>query len=180
MYINILIDTVRSVSISRQTLLHGHWASLLLDEGPKPGLHKSRARMESDLNIQLMNSSGQIYVSAVCQLPLITGTHWFTIISSINCTSPHRNSINQTKSSTNSQIKFMEIALCVARECLTVTWKSDSPLLVDRWKWTAVFLLKRSHIVLEKDTILFWKFGSPTQSLKAHHWCHHRDLFTSG
>ena len=37
------------------------------------------------------------------------------------------------RSSTKCQIKCMEIALCVARKCTTVTWKSDSPLLIDKW-----------------------------------------------
>lgn len=32
-----------------------------------------------------------------------------------------------------AQFKFMEVVLSVARKCIAVSWKSDSPLPIDRW-----------------------------------------------
>lgn len=31
------------------------------------------------------------------------------------------------------QINFLEIAPTVARNCIAITWKSDSPLLITKW-----------------------------------------------
>lgn len=47
----------------------------------------------------------------------------------------------------NAHLKFMEVALCVAKKCIAVSWKSDSPLLIDRWSFEM-----NSCIPLEKIT----------------------------
>jgi hypothetical protein len=37
------------------------------------------------------------------------------------------------RSLNSAQHKFIEIALTVTKKCIAVSWKSDSPLLIDRW-----------------------------------------------
>lgn len=34
---------------------------------------------------------------------------------------------------TKFQAKFLELSLSVARKCIAVTWKADSPLLFTKW-----------------------------------------------
>ena len=60
------------------------------------------------------------------------------------------------------KIKFIEVALGVARTCIATTWKSDSPfpLKVVSQEWTVVYLLKRLLITWEIVLIRFWKFGN--------------------
>jgi len=48
---------------------------------------------------------------------------------------------------TKIQTKFVEISSCVARKCIAMTWKSDSPTLMDRW-----YVEINSCIPLEKIT----------------------------
>ena len=41
----------------------------------------------------------------------------------------------------NFQKKFLEIASCIARRCIAMTWKSDSHLLIARWVFGNAFYL---------------------------------------
>ena len=47
------------------------------------------------------------------------------------------------------KIKFVEVALGVARKCIAITWKSDSPVPIARW-----FSEMNSCVPLEKVTNL--------------------------
>lgn len=40
----------------------------------------------------------------------------------------------------------MEVALCVAKKCIAVSWKSDSTLFIDKWS----FDVKKNHISSQK------------------------------
>ena len=47
------------------------------------------------------------------------------------------------------KIKFVEVALGVARKCIAITWKSDSPVAIAKW-----FSEINSCVPLEKVTHL--------------------------
>ena len=183
--------------------------SSLLNEGPKPGLHKPRARWESDLHAaidkqlwsdlckdslsatinaryrlvhyhflhQLYLTPQKLHISKPelsemcfrCGIEVGSFLHctwlctkvrsfWYDFCDTLTkitgstfpldpelCLLGDFTSLN--RSSTKSQIKCMEMALCVARKCITLTWTSDSPLLIDRWS-----LEMNSCIPLEKIT----------------------------
>ena len=47
----------------------------------------------------------------------------------------------------NAQFKFMGVALCVAKKCIAVSWKSDARVSIDGWS-----LEMNNCIPLEKIT----------------------------
>lgn len=185
-----------------EELLHGdkcrfisRMYSLLLNGSPKPGVHKSRMRWETDLGITIdeqlwsdlcqdsmsatinaryrlvhYNFLHQLYLTPQkihkskpelsemcfrCGVEVGSFLHctwlctkvrpfWFDFCDTMTkvtgvtfpldpelCLLGNLTSISRFLP--KSQIKFVEIALCVARKCLTVTWKSDSYLHIDRW-----------------------------------------------
>lgn len=62
-----------------------------------------------------------------------------------------------------AQMKFMDIALCVARKCIAVTWKSDSPLLIDRWssEMNSCVPLEKVTYNLRRSNKTFLKIWQP-------------------
>ena len=168
---------------------------LLLNESPKPNLHRSRIRWETDLGITIdehtwsdicrdsmsatinaryrlthYNFLHQTYLTPQkihkskpefpdtcfrCGIEVGSFPHctWLCnkirpfwhdlcdVLTSITGTTfpldPELcllgNFTSVSDSLTRTQMKFIDIALCVARKCIAITWKSDSPLLIDRW-----------------------------------------------
>lgn len=109
---------------------------LLLKGSPKPGLHKSKTKWEPDLNMK---------INDICSTQTgITGVHVLVdpeLRPLENLESIH-GLLNKT------QLKFTQLALCVAKKCLVVSWKSDSSILTDGW-----LVEIKSRIPLEKNRI---------------------------
>ena len=56
------------------------------------------------------------------------------------------------RSLNSAQHKFIEIALTVTKKCIAVSWKSDSPLLIDRWsvEMNSCIPLEKNHLLSQK------------------------------
>jgi len=187
---------------------------LLLNDGPKPGVHKSRMKWESDLNVtideqfwtELCQNSLSTIINARYRLINYNFLHQLYLTpeklhsfksnlsemcfrcdtevgSFLHCTwlcmkvRPFWHDIGSTltritgvnvavdpelcllgnltsirHSLTNAQLKFIEVALCVAKKCIAVSWKSDSPLLIDRWsvEMNSCIPLEKNHLLSQK------------------------------
>ena len=199
--------------------------SMLLNECPKPGLHRSRMRWESDLNIAIdeqlwsdlcqnslsatvnaryrlvhYNFLHQLYLTPQklhkskpelsemcfrCGIEVGSFLHctwlctkvrsfWYDFCNALTgitgvtfpldpelCLLGSFTTFNG--SLTKLQIKFAEIALCVARKCIAMTWKSDSPTLIDRWsvEMNSCIPLEKITYSLRKKYKLFLKIWQP-------------------
>ncbi len=61
------------------------------------------------------------------------------------------------------QTKFLKIALAVARKCIAVTWKSDSPLPLTKWytEMNSCVPLEKITYTLRKSYKFFVKIWQP-------------------
>lgn len=59
----------------------------------------------------------------------------------------------------NAQLKFMKVALCVAKKCIAVSWKSDSPLFYCQvvFEMKSCIPLERNHILSQKTIQHFFE-----------------------
>lgn len=61
------------------------------------------------------------------------------------------------------QTHFLEMALAVARKCITVSWKSDSPLFITKWylEMNRLMPLEKITYSLRKGYHTFIKIWQP-------------------